>query len=63
MAKLTDLQIKAWIKSDERFEGKADGNGLYLRFRKSDKFPNWRFRYKLGGKSRVVLIGSYTDFS
>ncbi|WP_241357748.1 tyrosine-type recombinase/integrase, partial [Escherichia coli] len=63
MAKLTDLQIKAWIKADERFEGKADGNGLYLRFRKSDKFPNWRFRYKLGGKSRVVLIGSYTDFS
>lgn len=23
MAKLTDLQIKAWIKADERFEGKA----------------------------------------
>lgn len=30
MPKLTDMQIRAWIKSGERFEGRADGNGLYL---------------------------------
>lgn len=33
MPKLTDMQIRAWIKSGERFEGRADGNGLYLRYR------------------------------
>ena len=28
MAKLTDLQIKAWINNKEHFEDRADGNGL-----------------------------------
>lgn len=31
-AKLTDIQIKAWIKAGERFDARADGNGLYLCF-------------------------------
>ena len=62
MAKLTDMQIRAWIKSGERFEGKADGDGLYLRFRQADKTPFWRYRYKMSGKSRTMMIGSYTDF-
>ena len=50
MPKLTDMQIRAWIKSGERFEGRADGNGLYLRYREADKIPTWRFRYKLPGR-------------
>lgn len=62
MPKLTDMQIRSWIKSGERFEGRADGDGLYLRFRQADKTPFWRFRYKLSGKSRTMLIGSYSDF-
>ncbi|MGE6304211.1 tyrosine-type recombinase/integrase [Serratia liquefaciens] len=63
MPKLTDMQIRAWIKAGERFEGRADGGGLYLRFREADKSPSWRFRYKLAGKSRVMLIGSYAELS
>ncbi|HGZ2105452.1 TPA: Arm DNA-binding domain-containing protein [Escherichia coli] len=63
MPKLTDMQIRAWIKSGERFEGRADGNGLYLRYREADKTPTWRFRYKLAGKSRAMLIGSYSELS
>lgn len=63
MPKLTDMQIRAWIKADERFEGKADGNGLYLRFRPADRSPSWRFRYKFAGKSRAMLIGSYSEIS
>ncbi len=39
MPKLTDKEIRAWIKSGERFEGKADGNGLYLCYRKTFKHP------------------------
>jgi len=28
MSELTDIQIKAWIKNDERFEQRGDGGGL-----------------------------------
>lgn len=63
MPKLTDMQIRAWIKAGERFEGRADGNGLYLRYRKTDKIPTWRFRYKLAGKPRAMLMGSYSELS
>lgn len=63
MPKLTDKQIRAWIKSGERFEGKSDGNGLYLCYRENYQYPVWRFRYKFAGKRRAVLIGSYIDLS
>lgn len=63
MAKLTDMQIKAWIKAGERFEGRSDGNGLYLRYRDVDRVPVWRFRYKISGKARAMVIGSYGDLT
>lgn len=63
MAKFQDKQIRAWIKDGERFEGRSDGNGLYLRYRAGDRVPTWRFRYKLAGKSRVMNMGSYGDLS
>lgn len=47
MAKLTDIQIKAWIKKGERFEGKSDGDGLYLSYRENFAEPVWRLRYKI----------------
>jgi len=63
MAKLTDMQIKAWVRAGERFEGRSDGNGLYLRYREVDRVPVWRFRYKIAGKARAMVIGSYADLS
>lgn len=63
MAKLTDIRIRAWIKAGERFEGHSDGNGLYLRYRAGDKVPVWRFRYKFAGKSRVMMMASYSEMS
>ncbi|MBT0730764.1 tyrosine-type recombinase/integrase [Rosenbergiella nectarea] len=63
MPKLTDMQIRAWIKAGERFEGRSDGNGLYLSYRDSYQTPVWRFRYKFSGKSRAMLIGSYSELS
>lgn len=63
MAKLTDVQIRAWVKTGERFEGRADGGGLYLRYRAGDSVPTWRFRYKFAGKTRVMSMGSYGDLS
>ncbi|WP_440866279.1 tyrosine-type recombinase/integrase [Symbiopectobacterium purcellii] len=63
MPRLTDIQIRSWIKASERFEGRSDGNGLYLRYRETDRSPTWRFRYKFAGKSRVMLIASYSELS
>lgn len=63
MGKLTDIQIKAWVKAGERFEGRADGNGLYLCYRDSFATPKWRFRYSLAGKARAMWIGSYGELS
>lgn len=63
MGNFTDKQIRAWVKSGERFSGRADGGGLYLQFRAVDRVPNWRFRYSYAGKQRVMLIGSYGEVS
>jgi len=33
MGKLTDVAIRAWIRSGERFEGRSDDDGLVLTWR------------------------------
>ena len=63
MGKLNDMQIRCWIKASERFEGRSDGDGLYLRFREADSTPVWRFRYRLAGKQRIMNLGSYGTLS
>lgn len=63
MAKLTDIQIRAWIKAGEHFEGRADGGGLYLCFPPRYSAPFWRYRYRIAGKQRTMLIGSYSNLS
>lgn len=63
MGKLSDLGIRNWIKAGERFEGRGDGEGLYLRYRKEDATPRWLFRYRFAGKARVLHLGSYKDLS
>lgn len=63
MSNLTDLQIRQWIKANERFEGRSDGNGLTLRYRPVDAAPMWRFRYRFAGKQRVMDLGSYAVLS
>lgn len=63
MGKLTDIQIRAWIRSGERFEQRGDGDGLYLCYRENYAIPVWKFRYRFSGKQRVMNLGSYTVLS
>lgn len=63
MGKLTDLQIKSWIKSGEHFDQRGDGDGLVLCFRDSYSVPVWRFRYRFAGKQRVMVLGKYSSLS
>lgn len=63
MKKVKDDVIKSWVSGEERFEGRAVSENLYLRFRKTDSNPTWRFRYGFAGKSRVMTIGHYHRMS
>lgn len=63
MGKLSDIQIRAWLKSGERFEQRADGDGLYLSYRETFAMPKWLFRYRFQGRQRVMSIGSYSSVS
>jgi integrase len=63
MPSLNDLQIKRWIANNERFETKADGDGLCLSYRESFLTPRWNFRYRFAGKQRIMNIGSYGQVS
>ncbi|RRO04417.1 DUF4102 domain-containing protein [Pectobacterium aquaticum] len=63
MGKLTDIQIRTWIRNNEHFAGRSDGNGLYICFPETYSAPFWRFRYKMAGKARVMLIGYYSSIS
>ncbi|WP_047708914.1 site-specific integrase [Plesiomonas sp. ZOR0011] len=63
MGKLTDVQIKAWIRAGERFDGRSDSDGLTLRFRACDRVPTWHLRYRFAGRQRTVQLGSYGELS
>jgi integrase len=63
MAILNDIKIKNWIKNNERFHGKSDGNNLYLCYRKDFSVPVWKFRYNFSGKQRSITIGNYGQVS
>lgn len=62
MGNLTDKSINGMIRAGERFE-LSDGSGLTLAFRESYRTPAWRLRYRIGGKARVAILGSYGDLS
>lgn len=61
MGKLTDIQIRAWIKNGEHFEGRSDGDGLYLSFPENYGSPMWRFRYRFAGKQRIMNMGGFAS--
>ena len=63
MGKITDIEIRNWIRAGERFEQRSDGDGLYLSYRDRFAFPLWLFRYRFAGKQRVMGIGSYKELS
>jgi len=63
MGKPTDVAIRAWIKAaGERFEGRTDGDGPLLSRRPDRPAPHWRLRCRFAGKSRVMNLGSCTDW-
>lgn len=63
MNKLKDMEIRAWIKAGEHFEGRSDGGGLFLCWPERYSVPFWKFRYRFQGAQRAVRLGSYSTLS
>ncbi|MEI6269288.1 MAG: integrase arm-type DNA-binding domain-containing protein [Methylococcaceae bacterium] len=63
VGRLDDTEIKQWLKNNIRFDARADGNGLYIRFRETDKSPVFFFRFKLAGVESKIIMGKYPALS
>ncbi len=61
MGKLTDVQIRNWIKAGEPV-AKADGDGLTFTL-SAKGTAAWVLRYRFGGKGRELTIGRYPDIT
>ncbi len=59
---LSDKWIGSQVRAGARFE-KSDGGGLTLTFRDGYTTPVWRLRFRIAGKPRVMILGSYGDLS
>jgi integrase len=61
MGKLTDVQIRNWIKAGEPV-AKADGDGLTFTL-SAKGTAAWVLRYRFGGKGRELTLGRYPDIT
>ena len=61
MGKLTDVQIRKWIK-DGNPTAKADGDGLTFTL-SAKGTAAWVLRYRFGGKARELTLGRYPDIT
>ncbi len=57
--KLTDPTIKAAKPKDKPYK-RFDGGGLYLLIN-PDGSRWWRFKYRFGGKEKLLALGTYPD--
>ena len=58
---LNDMKIRN-AKTKEKFYKITDGDGLYLHVtEKGGKL--WRFRYRFGGKEKLLALGSYPEIT
>lgn len=61
MGKLTDVQIRNWIKAGDP-TAKADGDGLTFTL-SAKGTAAWVLRYRFGGKARELTLGRYPDIT
>lgn len=62
MGKLSDVQIRQWIKAGKPVAGKSDGDGLTFTL-SAKGTASWVLRYRWGGKQRELSLGNYPDLS
>ena len=62
VGKLSDVQLKAWVKAGKPILGKSDGQGLTFTL-SSTGAASWVLRYRLSGKARELTLGRYPDMA
>ena len=60
MGKLTDTQLRAWVRAGKPLAGKSDGGGLTFTLSKAGTAA-WVLRYRHNGRVRECSIGRYPD--
>ena len=61
MGKLTDVELRNWIKAGQPV-AKADEKGLAFTL-SAKGTAAWMLRYRFGGKARELTLGRYPDIS
>ncbi len=62
MGKLSDVQLKAWMRDGVRIAGKSDGDGLTFTL-SAQGTATWTLRYRIAGRARELTLGRYPDLS
>ena len=62
MGKLSDVQLKAWVRDGARIAGKSDGDGLTFTL-SAQGTATWTLRYRIAGRARELTLGRYPDLS
>ena len=62
MGKLSDIQLRAWLREGKRVAGKSDGGGLTFTL-SAQGAASWTLRYRMAGKSKELTLGRYPDLS
>ncbi|HNY71656.1 MAG TPA: integrase arm-type DNA-binding domain-containing protein [Syntrophorhabdus sp.] len=58
---LTDIQVRSAKPKDKDYK-LSDGNGLFLLVAVSGG-KRWRYKYRFGGKEKLLALGTYPDIS
>ena len=62
MGKLSDVQLRAWLREGVRVAGKSDGGGLTFTL-SAQGTATWTLRYRIAGKAKELTLGRYPDLS
>mgnify|MGYP002147167155 CR=1 FL=1 len=65
MGKLTDIELRKWIKAGAPVV-KSDGGGLYFTMSAKqaiERAGSWIVRYRFDGKGRELTLGRYPEIS
>jgi integrase len=60
MGRLTDTQLRAWVRAGKPLAGKSDGGGLTFTLSAAGTAA-WVLRYRFNGRVRECSIGRYPD--
>jgi integrase len=62
MSKLSDVQLRAWVRANSPIAGKSDGAGLTFTLSRAG-VASWVLRYRLAGKAKELTLGRYPDLT